>query len=132
MSGRVCVALVAGLIICGPAAAQSQLLFSEDFESGFGAWTVVPVVNKASLDWHIAAPGECGVAVTHMAAIGTACGYGKPTAAYEKLLSPTFLVPHGGYVQISFEAFWDMDLADAPENDIQIGLQDPGHNYSLM
>ena len=69
-------AFVAAVLFLLPAraAAQAQILFSEDFESGGSAWTAI---GKPQVLWHVAEDGECD-ALTRMATYNrfpSACDY---------------------------------------------------------
>ncbi len=102
--------------------AQSQVLFQDDFENGLGAWTTVVPATYAPLDWHLAEPGECGVAVTRMAAIGTGCSYGGPSKGKEYLVSSTFSAQPGAYTLVTLDAIWDMDFGPYPESILEVAL----------
>ena len=76
------------------AAAQSEVLFSEDFESGGSGWTAS---GEPQVLWHVSEDGECG-AVTRMAVYGlpAACNYKTGGKSSGSFLSPVFTL-HGEY-----------------------------------
>lgn len=107
-------ALLLGLAVAAPAAAQSAIELFQDFESGLGAWTSTP--TGALPAFHLAPNGECG-AVTAMAA----CNGGPATCDYtvlgatktsRQLESPSFQIGEGGPWIFEFDYRKSMDAGD--------------------
>src|SRR5262245_12804111 len=114
------------------ASAQSHVVFEEDFENGFGAWTTKVSPTYDPVQWHIAEPGDCGIAVTRMAAIGSGCGYGGAVRQQEKLITPLFVVPAAHGLLLSMDVFWDMDLGPGSESNLSITTSSPGQPFTVQ
>ena len=129
---RALIHLVVAVAAAAPAAAQSETVLLEDFESGLGAWTIDPPTALPA--FHAAPDGECG-AVTTMAA----CNSGAPSCDHtfvgatktgRQLVSPSFQLGNYGPWVFEFDYRKSMDASDKAGAEFLSGSGD-GISFAL-
>ena len=127
-------ALLATAVLSGTIAAQSQILLSEDFETGIDGWTLVQT-GGAPKHWHHALDGECGQAVTSMAGYNlspAACNYQTGTNDKARLISQSFVLTGKPPYLLSFQYKRQMDVSDDHTNVLLLKGPFPGTDVVVI